>query len=276
MEQQEEQKSARGLSAKALKWIAMLTMLIDHIAAAVILPLYFRGSSAGVLAWPLYEKMRLIGRLSFPLFIYLIVESFFHTRNRKRFAAGLFLFALLSELPFDAAVVLPFGWQNVTAETLFYMQNIYFTLLIGTLCMLLSESVLHGKAALVSEAEVRKNKDLLSDRPLAVTVLLCGFITFGGCALASLLRVDYDLYGVLAVILAYWIRKSGRKNLEIFGIVLPLALISTTELFALLDGLLLLAYNGQRGSIRHKWLYYLFYPVHLAVLTAVRFFLLRG
>ena len=87
---------------------------------------------------------------------------------------------------------------------------------------------------------------------------------------AYLLHVDYGIFGILAIVLAYLIHKTGRKKLEIFGIILALVFSNIIELFAALDGLLICASNGKRGNIRHKWLYYIYYPAHLAVLAMIK------
>ena len=80
----------KGLSGSALKIIAIVTMLIDHIAATVIIRiLKFGGYNDGL--YQLYRVMRNIGRIAFPIFCFLLVEGFMHTRDReKSFGAGIF------------------------------------------------------------------------------------------------------------------------------------------------------------------------------------------
>lgn len=135
----------KGISGSTVKIIAVVAMLIDHIGAALLTRMLivnglFEVSASGdlnqLMQWMtenagLYYGMmfmRLIGRLGFPIFCFLLVEGFQKTRNVKKYALRLGLFALISEIPFDLAVsgkVLEFGYQNV-----------YFTLFIGilTLC----------------------------------------------------------------------------------------------------------------------------------------------
>lgn len=268
-----------GLSAKALKWIAMITMAVDHAAIAIVIPAFNFGYFANLPLEPLYYCMRSIGRLAFPLFVYLIVDSFFYTRDRKRFAAGLLVFALISEIPFDIAIFLsPYDTYN-TIGNYFSYQNVYFTLFIGTLCLMFSEFVFHGTPAFISDREVqdRRNQEGQDDlkHSKVFNFLMVLLITVLGCVLAYVLRVDYGIYGVLAMVAAYLIRKTGKKKLEIFGIILILTLNSIFELIALPDCLLVFASNGKRGNIHHKWLYYIFYPAHLAVLAGIKLAILK-
>jgi hypothetical protein len=271
--------SERGLSAKVLKWIAMITMIIDHAAQAIIVPFFNSGYFSYHLLDDVYQTMRIIGRLSFPLFIFLIVDSFFYTRDRRRFVRGLLIFALISELPFDIVVTIPIWGQNAISKDLLLDQNIFFTLLIGVLCLMFSEYVFHGAPALISDKEVqnrqKKKGNTAPERPLAVSLLLVALITAAGCGLAYILHVDYGMYGVLAIVLAYLIRRTGHRKLEIFGIVLATVFSSIYELFGLLSGLAMFASNGKRGNIRHKWFYYIFYPGHLAVLACIKLMIIH-
>ena len=103
----------RTFSGTALKTIACITMLVDHIGASCIeAGILTPGLDAGTLsqdalsAYPLYRLdmvLRFTGRLAFPLFCFLLVEGFVHTHNVKGYLGRLVLFGLLSEVPFDLA-----------------------------------------------------------------------------------------------------------------------------------------------------------------------------
>jgi hypothetical protein len=95
------------LSSFTSKCIALSTMAIDHIGA-VLLPS------------PKYLLLRLIGRISFPIFCFLIVEGYYRTKNLKKYILRLFAFALISEIPYDLAFKKSFIYLN--------KQNIFFTL----------------------------------------------------------------------------------------------------------------------------------------------------
>ena len=120
----------RTFSGTALKTIACITMLVDHIGASCIeAGILTPGLDAGTLsqdtlsAYPLYRLdmvLRFTGRLAFPLFCFLLVEGFVHTHNVKGYLGRLVLFGLLSEVPFDLAFFrTPFDPSA---------QNVYWTL----------------------------------------------------------------------------------------------------------------------------------------------------
>ena len=113
------------LSAAALHIIAMALMLMDHLWATLL---------------PAQDWLTCAGRLAFPIFAFMAVEGYFHTRNLKRYALRLLLFALLSEVPFD----LMYG------GTWFYPvhQNVIWTLLLGLLGVHLMETVRKKQKAL--------------------------------------------------------------------------------------------------------------------------------
>ena len=102
--------SRYGLSGSTLKLIACATMLIDHTGAALVNQIISSGSlrQNDYETWQklvyLYKWMRGIGRLAFPIFCFLIVEGFFHTRSVRKYCERMFLFALISEFPFDYAL----------------------------------------------------------------------------------------------------------------------------------------------------------------------------
>ena len=119
-----------GLSGTALKYIACITMLIDHIGAScieagILLPALAAGAAScgGIPVSTLLAAdrvLRYIGRLAFPIFCFLAVEGFLHTHDIKKYVRRLLLFGLLSEVPFDLAFFrTPFAPQH---------QNVYWTL----------------------------------------------------------------------------------------------------------------------------------------------------
>lgn len=87
----------RGWDGNTLKWIALLSMLIDHIGV-----IYLSYGSHALLS--VYSLSRYIGRLSFPLFCFLLVEGFYHTGNLCKYVQRMLGFAFLAEIPYDLAI----------------------------------------------------------------------------------------------------------------------------------------------------------------------------
>lgn len=94
-----EKIKIKFVSSAVLKYIAMVTMLIDHIGASGLIFLMF---NIGI-SMRMYYISRMIGRVAFPIYLFLLVEGFVHTKNIKKYIIRLTLFAILSEVPFDMA-----------------------------------------------------------------------------------------------------------------------------------------------------------------------------
>ena len=104
------------LDLSALKWIALITMLIDHIAATMMQYFDIVEQLFNIDTEFIYNVMRGIGRISFPIFCFCIVEGFIHTRNIKKYLIRLFIFAVITEPIYDLAffgIPLYLGYQNV-------------------------------------------------------------------------------------------------------------------------------------------------------------------
>lgn len=238
-----------GLSGAALKWIAIVTMFIDHVAHAVVYLGYMRtnGFVRGDMAYNIYSVMRIIGRLAFPIFCFLITEGWFHTRNKAKYGIRLALFGLISEIPFDLAFSGKlFDWGS---------QNVFFTLALGLLAIAAWENI----------AGEKTDRKWWKTAAAAVAVL-------GIAVCAELAETDYGWFGVLLIFDFYVFR--GRLFAMFAG---TLALItvsqffgmSETEFFALAACAPILMYNGERGK-QNKYFFYVFYPAHLMILHGIR------
>ena len=122
-----------GLTGFAIKMIACLSMLFDHIAAVFLDEGYFflhpDVDKAPDWIFHMDFAMRAFGRLAFPLFCFLIVEGCFHvTGNKWKYLGNLIVFGIISEIPFDLAFNRSFfDWSS---------QNVYFTLALGLLTII--------------------------------------------------------------------------------------------------------------------------------------------
>ena len=226
-----------GITGSTLKIIAMITMLIDHIGATIVLQLVQRNSDnfdafgnvrmTGMVI--LYYVLRGIGRLAFPIFIFLLLEGFQYTHNRFLYIGRLLLFAIISEIPFDLAVNLSTNSILKGHVLEFASQNVFFTLAIGMIVL----TALEGLRTLQMDA----------------------------------LHTDYGAVGVLAICTAYGFRNQ-KKELRMAAPCVVLSVLNMSELCALVDAGIVHFYNGKRG-LKLKWVFYIFYPLHLLILAGI-------
>ena len=235
----------QGISGSTLKLIGVITMLIDHIAAAVIVRMA-KAHGASVELWDVYEIMRDIGRTAFPIYCFMLIEGLKHTRSRWRYAARLWAFAFLSEIPFDLAFksrILEFGYQNV-----------FFTLAIGLVSLIALDEI-DKKVFLAGNREA----DTWAKMILSLAAAL------GGMLLALFLRTDYSWMGVACILLMYLLRKWRGAQLAA-GYAAFVVLLG--EIAAWPAFLTLALYRGKKGGSA-KYFFYGFYPMHLILLYLV-------
>ena len=87
----------RIFSGAQLKYLAFISMLIDHVNKALIYP-NLDGSAGLQIISDLFD---ILGRIAFPLFMFLLVEGYFKTRSRWKYLLYLLGFGVISEVPFD-------------------------------------------------------------------------------------------------------------------------------------------------------------------------------
>ena len=216
------------------KIIAVISMLIDHIGAVLCPSLTF---------------LRWIGRLAFPIFAFFIAEGWNKTKDRKKYVLMLFLFSIISQVPYGFA----FGWNRL---------NTLFTFLIAIFIIWLIENY--------------NKREVLNLILLIFTFSLLIIIEFFGV-------VDYGVFGVLLIVVFYIFKNLKLKVL--LGIVCMIlltgkyfilsgyALSGLIQLFSIISLLLLLAYNGNKGRLNLKWMFYVFYPAHLIILNIIKLFM---
>lgn len=231
-------KRFRCLSGSTLKIIAICAMALDHFAASILyygilLPAVPIRPGTSVWIWyRVYQTMRFIGRIAFPIFCFLLVEGFLHTSNRFKYASRLFLFSLLSEIPFDLALF------HSPADL--HYQNVFFTLLIGLFVIWAME------------------KADTSDYRLLFYLISIGI----GSLVALILHTDYDYKGVILIAGLYFFRYHPPLR-TVAG-----CLSLLWEPPACLAFIPINLYNGKRG-ISLKYFFYLFYPLHLLIYAAI-------
>ena len=257
-----------------LKLIALITMFIDHVAAVVIWRVYEASYSITasmqlsdkiadkIIVWvaqnqdavySIYEVMRYIGRMAFPIYCFLLVEGFLHTRNVAKYAGRLGLFALISEIPFD--VSLEGSWY----EPLY--SNVFFTLALGLITIWALSYI-----EKIAEFWMEKQWEPILGRILTRSAALIVILTMGLFA-EMVLYTDYGLGGIIAIAVLYLLR--GNKTIAFAAAVLALTIVTDDiEILALFMLYPIMKYDGSRGK-NLKYIFYAFYPVHLLVLALI-------
>lgn len=224
----------RGISQEHLKGIACVTMFLDHFAILV-----------NYNVW-----LRVIGRLAFPIYCFLISEGIRHTRNPKRYFGRLFLMAILTEPIYD--------WILYPYDGIWAHQNVLWTLLLGAIML----------EAIRRAADKPWRYLLIVPFALAAETLHC---SYGG---AGILMIA--LFGVVRDV-------SGEKGIWLVGMLLCNAIAPSSrmsflgfevpvQLFAVFALVPIFLYSGKKktGSKVLSWAFYLFYPVHLLALYGIR------
>lgn len=236
----------RIISANSLKWIAIIAMVFDHVAWKLT-------ASAPTLFF-----MHIIGRLTIPIMCFFISEGFHHTRNVKKYSLRLLIFAVISQVPFNY-----YHYGNPFRVWIgFESLNALFTLLLGLLALSI----------------------IKSERKPVIKVIL---VTF--CILGSVL-CDWPVFGLLFV-LAFGLNKSSfKKQVMWFTLTAVSSFIFLNALFIvhgdnirfieiglLLTLPLLALYNGKLSGdntpewVTNKWIFYVFYPLHMLVIGFFHF-----
>lgn len=192
-------------------------MLIDHIGAVL---------------FPEYEWMRIVGRLAFPIFAYLLVEGFVYTKDVKKYMVRLGIFALVSEIPFNLAF---FGSTIAPVH-----QNVFFELFVGILMLYL-----------ILKSPSKANQ----------IIILIAFLL-----ISDWLYMDYGSWGLLMIFVYYQLRE--KKFIKLAMIVLLNFLMGYSQIYAGLAVIPIAFHNRELGP-KMKMFFYAFYPAHLLILYLV-------
>lgn len=214
------------LDGTVLKLIACLSMFIDHLGAV-----FFSGMMG----------FRIIGRLAFPIYCFLLVEGAVHTHNMKKYILRMGIFALISEVPFDLAFY----------HRLVYTghQNVFFTLGLGLLAIWFLEHPI-------------EQLDIPDVLYKLLVIIAAGLI-------AEFFNTDYGFTGIAVICIFYYLRGQPQLKYPIAAILL--AAMGGVEVYAVLALIPILLYNGQRGRQTKVMQYgfYIFYPAHLLLIAAL-------
>lgn len=239
-----EKNSFIRLSSNQLKVIAMITMLIDHIGLMLIGNGKLYGYNNALFSYVIildsakpwlqfYRFCRVIGRISFPIYTFCIIEGFLRTSNLFKYMLRLFILAILSEIPFNMMVYNKFFCLDG--------QNVIWLYLLGLLTLTCINKLKNNYIA---------------------------FVIFSAIAmfLASFLKLDYSYGGMLLLLLIYLFRYD--KLYRDASIAITSFILSIQNDFgsACLSTFFIHHYDGTKGSFNLSKIFYLFYPVHMLIL----------
>ncbi len=232
------------LSGNALKIIAAILMVVDHI---------------GYFLYPQYIILRILGRLSFPIFAFMIAEGCYHTRNKLRYFSGIFGLAVAYQV---------FNFFFVRDPHMCILVTFSIAILFIYLLQFLKERVVF-------------NGTLLGKILAGVLLLLAVAVVY---LLNRYCSIDYGFWGCMVPAFACilrkpktvsvpWLEKLDRIPIHVltFGIGLLLLSIDAgwVQMYCLLALPLLLAYSGNRGKMKMKSFFYIFYPVHVGIIYII-------
>lgn len=219
------------MSSFVLKIIAIITMFIDHIGYAIF------GN---------FSFFNYIGRIAFPIFAFQISEGYTHTNNLKKYFLRLFIFAIISQIPFMI-------FTRIISND--FILNIFFTLLIGLISIYIYDKSKYKILGIV-------------------VAILLGI-------LSNLTHCDYGFYGVAIIFLFYSLKSNPIHSSIAFMLVTTIKYLIyiikygfyNTYFYLLICTLIpiifISLYNGKKGK-NTKYLLYFFYPVHLLLIYVIR------
>ncbi len=218
------------MSSFVLKIIAVVTMFIDHIGYAIFGKLSF---------------FNYIGRIAFPIFAFQISEGYTHTKNLKKYFLRLFIFAIISQIPFML-------FSKIISSDL--TLNIFFTLLLGLISIYIYDKSKYKIVGIIS-------------------AILIGL-------LANFAHFDYGFYGISIIFLFYVFKTDIIKSSIAFAIatttkyLIPIIKYGFYDVYlylliaTLIPIIFISLYNGKKGKDT-KYLLYLFYPIHLLLIYGI-------
>ncbi len=232
-----------SLNRNQIKYIAVIAMLIDHIAMFFLAPGIAEAPAARV---ALYAAMRVIGRLTGPIMIFFLTEGFIHTSSRRRYGARLLVFGLISQIPYALS-----HYNKLFAADF----NVIITLFILFLMLTAIEKIKNG----------------FLNRIVVLALI------------ASTYWCDWGVIGPLMAWIFYQYHEDRKMQVRYYAAVCMIQLVSAATVLSM-KGLhwygelwqaglflvipVLLWYNGRPGSRAafHKWIFYIFYPLHLLII----------
>ena len=219
------------LTGNQLKLFALISMTVDHLGRTL---------------WPQVILLQILGRLSFPIFAYMIAEGCLHTKDRKKYLLSILLIAAVCQIVF------------FVAEGSLYMSSLV------AFCMSL---------CLIYTLERAFKRKTCQNWIVAALVFLAIFVIT--VVLPILItniefEVDYGFWGVLMPVGVYFAKRKPYKLLIVAVLLLLLSITDfAVQTWSLLTLIPLALYNGKRGTAKLKYFFYLYFPLHLAAIHLI-------
>lgn len=243
-----------------LKIIAMVTMLIDHTALLLLLDA------------PYYIYLRIIGRIAFPIFAYQLAIGFKRTSNRKKYATRLFLFALVSQIPY---VFLSPSHERMPEHHYLHF-NVLFLFLYSFFVMLVVEYILRIKRGQTVDSKwlsryitSQGQKTVVVTIGTIVSCLLVLVPEFLQTQIADF-GFSYGTYGVIMVLIFYFF-ENDPIGVMIAYIAVTLVNSDIVQAMSVVGVLMILVLSRYQYKLTlPKFFGYAFYPIHLILLLCIR------
>ena len=256
-----------GLSSATLKYIAVITMTIDHIGAFIIMPILTAKYGITPTLDPInapntlaciYAVTRLIGRVSFPIFAFSLAEGYHYSKNRFKQILLLLLFAFISAIPYSIAN--DYGSTNIFEVVFNFSNSIMFTMLFAYIIIYLLDP----------DNYINPSNEII--KTILPSWLINYLMVLMALLLATQLKVDYGIYGLIMIIGFYMLKfKFKLPKTQVLPIM---GVLNTLQVTAWLAMFPIALYNNKRGK-QDKYFFYVYYPLHLIILSYIRYLILK-
>ena len=228
------------LSSNILKIVACISMLLDHI---------------GFIFFPQYIIFRILGRIAFPIFAVMIAEGCYYTKNKLKRLLVMSSFALIMQI----------GLYMFTGMTDF---NIFIHFSLSIIVIYLIDYI---------EEKIKNKQLIFAIITTLVTILLLAYLYW----FSENYNYLYSNYGIFAIIMpvVLYVIKKYLPNINhivcvpvicIFMYLMLLKIKFPYQLFGMLSCLFIILYNGKKGKLNLKYLFYIFYPLHFIILYGIQ------
>ena len=232
-----ENKLFKGFNNNQLKIIAMVSMALDHI---------------GLIFFPYIKIWRILGRLAFPIYAYMIAEGCRYTQNRKKYLGTMALMAFVFQLVY-----------------LLFMKSVYQGILVN---FSLSIGAIFAIESFIKNKNSFKRRFALSILCIILFIQIVCPVIFKEYGFA----IDYGIWGFILPILVYFMPDKYSRAISVGILLIIMTWLSgkVIQWFSLLTIPLFLLYNEKRGSKKMKYVFYVFYPLHLVIIYAIAYLII--